>query len=53
MNDLGNEIADESLLEVVHDISNKLLALGDAVEKGAKVTGLPQNEVKEMRRNLD
>lgn len=39
-------------MEVVRDIAKKLLALGDDVEKGAKVTGLPQDEVEEMRRNL-
>lgn len=52
MNDLVKEIADESRLEAVRDIAKKLLALGDDVEKVAKVTGLPQDEVEEMRRNL-
>lgn len=52
MNELVKEIADESRLEAVRDIAKKLLALGDDVEKVAKVTGLPQDEVEEMRRNL-
>lgn len=52
MNDLVKEIADESRLEAVRDIAKKLLALGDDVEKVAKVTGLPQDDVEEMRRNL-
>lgn len=51
MNDLVKEIADESRLEAVRDVARKLLTLGDDVEKVAKVTGLPQDEVEEMRKN--
>lgn len=52
MNDLVKEIANESRLEPARDIVKKLLVLGDNVEKVAKVTGLPQDDVEELRRNL-
>ncbi|WP_157061767.1 hypothetical protein [Alicyclobacillus ferrooxydans] len=52
MNDLVKKIADESRLEAVRDVARKLLALGDDVEEVANVTGLSQDEVEEIRRNL-
>lgn len=52
MTDLIKEIADESRLEAVREVAQRLLALGDNVEKVAKVTGLPQAEVEEILKRL-
>jgi len=52
MTDIIKDIAHESRMAAVRDVAKKLLAFGDDVEKVSQVTGLRQDEVEEIRKNL-
>lgn len=50
--EIADEVASKTRLEAVREVAKRLLTLGDDVEKVVKVTGLPQDEVEEMRKSI-